>query len=102
MNNKKKSELFCKGRSSKFKINQNQNNHQCSQNNQQLSVLLTNVQRNDIALHIKKLYYDNKDFWNVSQKLEGFVREWTSEQVDQIFYKVMICGGEICINTIFK
>jgi len=89
MNNIKKSESFCKGRRSKFRIFQNQNNYQCSQNNQQPSVLFTNIQRNDIALHIRNYYYDNNDFWNVSQKLGGFVREWTSEQVDQIFYDLM-------------
>ena len=60
MNNKKKSEVFCKGRRSKFKIFQNQNNLQCSQNNQQHSVLVTNVQRNEIALQIRNFYYDNK------------------------------------------
>lgn len=89
MNNRTKLESFCKGRRSKFKKFQNQDNLQCSENNQQPSVLFTNVQRNDIALLIKNYYYDNNDFWNISQKLEGFVREWTSEQVDQIFYDIM-------------
>ncbi len=45
--------------------------------------------RDKIANFIKTSYYDNLDFWNKIQIIEGFVSEWTEEQVDQIFYEIM-------------
>jgi len=46
-------------------------------------------QRNQIANFIKMSFYENQNFWDEIQIIEGFIREWTEKQVNQIFYKIM-------------
>ena len=45
--------------------------------------------RNQIAKFIETKFYKNQNFWNEIQIFEGFVREWTEEQINQIFYEIM-------------
>ena len=48
-----------------------------------------NKTRNEIAFFVKNNFYNNKEFWNREQNIIGFVKEWTENQVEQIFKTIM-------------
>lgn len=45
--------------------------------------------RNQIAKFIQIKFYENQNFWDEIQVIEGFVRKWTDVQVNQILYEIM-------------